>query len=225
MTKVIVGDVETTGTSTTDKVVEIAWAEINENFEVLNTTRALINPEKPIPSGASAVHGISNDDVKDCPPIDVWMADQGYPLAGDEYVLVSHNVPFDQRYFKPWMPEYMGGICTLKLARKVYEDADNHKLQTLKWHLNLDVDVAHHEAHTALADVKVCLALLKRLNIDTGWDIFEMFDFCNTPQEVIRIGFGKHKGTKLKDLPPSYIRWLLALDNLDEDLRFSLQKL
>ena len=35
--------------------------------------------------------------------------------------------------------------------------------------------------------------------------------------------FGKHKGTKLKDLPSNYIDWLLnKADNIDADLRTAL---
>lgn len=223
--RLIAGDIESTGVGTTDKAVEIAWAELDDDFNVLSTTRSLINPGISIPAGASAVHGITAATVKDAPTIDEYMCEMGYPLAGEEIILAAHNVAFDARYFKPWIPDYVGGICTLKLARKVYEDADNHKLQTLRYHLNLDVDVEHHEAHTALADVKVLVALLKRIAQDTGWEVADMFMFCNSPQEVKKMPFGKHKGLKLADLPKSYIKWLLGLDNLDEDLRFSLEKL
>lgn len=42
-------------------------------------------------------------------------------------------------------------------------------------------------------------------------------------QEVIN--FGHHKGTALVDLKPSYVRWLLKLENLNSDLRKSLESL
>ncbi|MWC19613.1 hypothetical protein GQO11_13300 [Acinetobacter johnsonii] len=42
-------------------------------------------------------------------------------------------------------------------------------------------------------------------------------------QEVIN--FGQHKGTALVDLKPSYVRWLLKLENLNSDLRKSLESL
>ena len=42
---------------------------------------------------------------------------------------------------------------------------------------------------------------------------------------MTKMTFGKHKGTPLKELPPSYVTWLLKLDNLDPDLRASLGNL
>ena len=42
-------------------------------------------------------------------------------------------------------------------------------------------------------------------------------------QEVIN--FGKHKGTALTDLDRAYVRWLLKLENLNGDLRKSLEAL
>ena len=42
-------------------------------------------------------------------------------------------------------------------------------------------------------------------------------------QEVIN--FGKHKGTALIDLDRAYVRWLLKLENLNSDLRKSLEAL
>lgn len=42
-------------------------------------------------------------------------------------------------------------------------------------------------------------------------------------QEVIN--FGKHKGTALIDLDRPYVRWLLKLENLNGDLRKSLEAL
>ena len=42
-------------------------------------------------------------------------------------------------------------------------------------------------------------------------------------QEVIN--FGKHKGTALIDLDQPYVRWLLKQENLNVDLRLSLESL
>lgn len=223
--RLIAGDVETTGVNATDKVVEVAWAELDDNLEILSVARSLIDPEISIPASASAVHGISDRDVHNAPTIGEFMCESGYPLSGDQIILAAHNAPFDTRYFKPWMPDYFGSICTLKMARHVFPDADNHKLQTLKYYLNLEVDVEHHEAHTALADVKVLVSLLRKISWETKWEVADMYLFCNTPQLITKMPFGKHKGTPLVDLPKPYIQWLLGLKDLDEDLRYSLKRL
>ena len=60
-------DLETTGTSiNVDRIVEICYLKVHPNGnEEAKTLR--INPEMHIPEGASAVHGIYDKDVADCP--------------------------------------------------------------------------------------------------------------------------------------------------------------
>ena len=60
-------DLETTGTNiNSDRIVEICYLKVYPNGnEEAKTLR--INPEMHIPEQASAVHGIYDDDVKDCP--------------------------------------------------------------------------------------------------------------------------------------------------------------
>ena len=61
-------DLETTGTDPArDKIVEITLTRIEPGGERVTRTRR-INPECPIPPGATAVHGIREEDVRDEPP-------------------------------------------------------------------------------------------------------------------------------------------------------------
>ena len=56
-------DLETTGTDTrSDRIVEICVVRLNPDGSREEKTRR-INPERPIPAGASAVHGIYDADV------------------------------------------------------------------------------------------------------------------------------------------------------------------
>ena len=60
-------DLETTGTNINlDRIVEICYLKVYPNGNEESKTMR-INPEMHIPEGASAVHGIYDDDVKDCP--------------------------------------------------------------------------------------------------------------------------------------------------------------
>lgn len=63
----VIFDLETTGVSVThDRIVEICLLKVYPDFrEELRTYR--INPGMPIPAGATAVHGITNEDVADKP--------------------------------------------------------------------------------------------------------------------------------------------------------------
>jgi DNA polymerase-3 subunit epsilon len=60
-------DVETTGVNiVTDRIIEIALIRINPDGKK-DIKRKLINPEIPIPAQAIAIHGITNEMVKDAP--------------------------------------------------------------------------------------------------------------------------------------------------------------
>lgn len=226
MSRIYVGDTETTGVGPEAKVVEIAWVEIDEGFNVLQTVRSLINPECHIPASASAIHGITDKDVANAPTLDEFMDGFKWANSEGESYLVAHNAPFDLRFFYPYMPNLMGSVCTLKLARLFVGDAENHQLQTLKFHLDLEAQVEHHEAHTALADVKVTLELLRYISLASGLEFHELLSECNRPRTVTTWPFGKYKGMKLAAAPLSYVQWALKnIQNLDPDLRRSLESL
>ena len=63
----VVFDLETTGTDpATDRIVEISALRIEVDGSRSIKTRRL-DPERPIPPGATAVHGIRDDDVRGAP--------------------------------------------------------------------------------------------------------------------------------------------------------------
>lgn len=80
-------DLETTGINIThDRIVEISFLKVYPNGKEEVKSRR-INPEIPIPPQATAIHGITDDDVKDCPTfkqVARSLADQleGCDLAG-----------------------------------------------------------------------------------------------------------------------------------------------
>lgn len=60
-------DLETTGTNVVnDRIVEICAFKVMPDGSTENKTRR-INPGIPIPPEVTAIHGISDEDVKDCP--------------------------------------------------------------------------------------------------------------------------------------------------------------
>lgn len=60
-------DLETTGVNISkDRIVEISILKVSPNGKEESKTRR-INPGMPIPPEATAIHGISDEDVKDCP--------------------------------------------------------------------------------------------------------------------------------------------------------------
>lgn len=224
MAQYFLADCETTGVSPSDRMVEVAWLLMDEDFQILDEGHSLINPERPIPAGASAVHGITMKDVESAPTADEYFYDVlGNKLGSLDAIFTAHNAPFDMRYLGPYIPEATPQMCTLRLARKLYPDVDNHKLGTLVYALGLDVDKSRF--HSADGDMIILMSLLGKMTEDFGYTLWDLFEAANTPIQMTKMTFGKHKGVPLKDLPASYVSWLLKLDNLDPDLRASLSNL
>ena len=60
-------DLETTGTDpATDRIVEISTVRLEPGGDRTTRTRR-VNPERPIPPAATAIHGISDEHVRDEP--------------------------------------------------------------------------------------------------------------------------------------------------------------
>jgi DNA polymerase III epsilon subunit-like protein len=133
---------------------------------------------------------------------------------------VTGNCAFDIVHFAPWMREPLT-LCTLKAARVIYPEADNHKLTTLKYYLGLDG--CHDRAHSADEDVNVLMQLVKRMCQDAECGLPELMHIQNIPRKIHKMSFGKHRGKALSELPKDYVNWLLTkADNIDSDLRASL---
>ena len=134
--------------------------------------------------------------------------------------LVAHNAAFDIVLFAPWMREPLT-LCTLKAARVIYPEADNHKLTTLKYYLGLEG--CHDRAHSADEDVNVLMQLVKRMCQDAECGLPELMHIQNIPRKIHKMSFGKHRGKDLSEHPKDYVNWLLTkADNIDSDLRASL---
>ena len=217
----ILADTETTGIKVTDAVCEVAWREITSSFETVCEGNSLINPQMPIHYAASAVNGITDAMVADAPTLEEYMADAGNPLAGEDVVLICHNAAFDYRYLQPFMHDEAQTLCTLKCARVLYPEAENHKQGTLA--AMLGITVPREKAHSADGDLDVLSQLLKRMCSDFGLTLPQLMEVQNRPRKTMNMPFGKYKGTPLADLPNDYVYWLLnKTENLDPDLRESL---
>lgn len=216
----IVIDTETTSATTSAGVCEFAFAEIDENFNILIEHTSLIDPEKPITASASGIHGIVDEDVVDSPTLAeyMYMVHETPPLEG-QVVIIGHNVQFDMRYIGPYVPNQVGQICTLRLARRFLPDAENHKLQTLMHALKLQ----RRGSHRADSDVFTTIGLLQHLAGVSGKNLPQLLAAMSEAIKVEKMPFGKHKGKLLTDIPPNDRKWLLGLDNLDPDLRRSLE--
>jgi exodeoxyribonuclease X len=218
--KFLVLDTETA--SLQGGVVDLAVVEIDEDLNIVWQVETLLDPGCKISPGAMAVHHITNEMVEFEPTMAEFIEMSGNPFVGDDIVLVAHNVGFDIRMVAPMLPDTYKKLCTLKLARNLWTngEVENHQLQTLRYTFGLDAGPAHR----AMGDVITCISLLRHIKALTGRSLAELVDESNKPLSLdYALAFGKHKGTKLRNLDAGYVSWLLTKhENLDPAIREAL---
>ena len=102
-------DLETTGTNiNSDRIVEICYLKVYPNGnEETKTMR--INPEMHIPEEASAVHGIYDADVAECPTFKE-VARMGRSICLSGIVQRSGRIVTGILYYLPW--RRLAGFCS-----------------------------------------------------------------------------------------------------------------
>jgi DNA polymerase III epsilon subunit-like protein len=150
---VVIYDLETTGKNVRNcEIVEFAGTRLGEPEEHLHL---YVRPRKAIPRFLTKVHGITNDDVRDKPPIEEQIGVvRGF--LGDS-ILVGHNiVEYDNRILERDVGQHLGeslanpSYDTLTVARRLFP-TDNHKLTALA----RKFDIPYATAHRADQDTEV----------------------------------------------------------------------
>ncbi len=211
-------DTETTGVAATDKVVEIAWIDVDENLDVIRSVRSLIDPEIRIPPQASGVHGIVDSMVESAPTLEEFFSE--IEVQSDEPVLlIAHNAEFDAKFVEGRM-NVVAKLCTLRLARHLYPFAPDFKLQTLRYLFGVSTSGG---AHGAADDCETTRLVLKAMLRDAKLSLDEAAKLARSPVKYAKMPFGRHRDTPLSELSFGYRAWLLKLPDLDPDLRYSLE--
>lgn len=155
----IVLDTETTGIdpSEGDRLVEIGCVELMNLVPTGRTYHVYINPERDVPAGAVAVHGLTAEFLKDKPVFSQIYTDFLDFVA--EGQLVIHNAEFDMKFLnaelkkvghKP-IPEKRA-TDTLMIARKKFPGSPA-SLDALCRRFN--VDNSGRDLHGALLDAQL----------------------------------------------------------------------
>jgi len=155
----IVLDTETTGfdPDSGDKIVEIGAVEIINYLPTGKTYHQYINPQRSMPAGAFAVHGLGDEFLAD-KPIFTDIAQAFIDFIGDS-PLVIHNASFDMKFLNAelrWANlkeiPYKQAIDTLDIARRKFPGAQN-SLDALcrRFH----IDNSRRTKHGALLDSEI----------------------------------------------------------------------
>src|SRR5690625_2065280 len=158
MDKFVVIDLETTGHSPSDKIIEIGIVMIEKN-KIVDEYTTLLYPNKPIPPFISKLTGITDEDVKDAP----IFIDKAYEIINffKNSYLVAHNVPFDLNFLNDELSDHELNILTnpvldtVELARILFPHAPGFKLAQLADFFQIE----HKDPHRALSDAYVTAEL------------------------------------------------------------------
>lgn len=161
----VVFDTETTGLrpSQGDEIVQMgAVRVVNGRLLTGEIFERLVNPGRKIPEESIKFHHITDDMVKDKPPIGIVLP-QFKSFVGDA-VLVAHNAAFDLKFLH--MKEQATGVRftnpvvdTLLLSRLADQHFDDHSLDGIANRFNIEIP----ERHSALGDALATAVVLVRL--------------------------------------------------------------
>ena len=172
--EIIAFDLETTGLSAAiDRITEIGAVRI-VGGELKDEFCTFVNPKKHIPERVTELTGIDDSMVADAPSEEEALR-AFYEFCGSAKFLVAHNAGFDTSFLKAankrlgWDFTYEYAD-TVAMARSMYPDLKNHKLDTVGNYLKL-APFNHHRAcddarELALILVRMTEELRQRHNID-----------------------------------------------------------
>lgn len=228
---IIFFDLETTGVNIThDKIVEISYIKIYPNGEEEEKTLR-VNPGCHIPEEATAVHHITDEDVKDCPKFKDIAKNLSKVFEGCDIAGFNSN-----RFDIPLLAEeFLNAGVTVDFSKRKFVDVQTifHKMEqrTLVAAYKFYCDKDLTEAHSASADTRATYEVLKaQLDryTDLKNDIDYLSDFSSQKKNVDLMGrivynekqqevfnFGKYKGVPVEEVfrkDIGYYAWMMQGD-------------
>ena len=231
-------DLETTGLDLKkDRIVELAFIKLTPHGGVLERERRF-NPGMPIPPGATAVHGITDDDVANELPFcrtaqDLANVLDGCDLSG--FNVRRFDIPMLVHEFNRCEVEFsLEGRRVLDMQNIFHRNERRDLSAAARFYLGRE----HEEAHTALGDIRTSAAVLGAQLArypDIPQDLDGLHRYCEefspTRTEVDRwfgpaadgrvFRRGKYKGQPLAAVvrdAPDYLQWMIGADDMDEDV-------
>jgi len=223
-------DLETTGINlATDRIIEVALVKIMPD-ESKTVKRKLINPQMPIPKGASDIHGITDEMVKDAPTFKE-VANELKQFIDNSDLSGYNSNRFDIPLF---VEEFLRSGIHLDMTSRRLLDVQQifHMMErrtlgaAYRFYCNKDLAGAHSAEVDASATWEILLAQTDRYtNLGTTIDSILSFtgeekivDFARRfvyDNDTEVFNFGKHKGKPVADIlkaEPQYYDWMMKGD-------------
>ncbi|MDE7409330.1 MAG: 3'-5' exonuclease [Muribaculaceae bacterium] len=228
---IIFFDLETTGTSvTSDRIVEISLIKVFPDGHTEEKTRR-INPERHIPEESTAIHHITDEDVKDAPTFR-QIARSLHELFDDSDIAGFNSNKFDV----PLLIEEFGRAgLSFDVSGRNFVDVQGifHKMEqrtlvaAYRFYCGKELSDAHSASADTRATYEVLLSQLDRYP-ELKNDVAALAQFSSGGRNVDLAGrmiyddnnepifnFGKNKGRKVKDIvrhEPGFIQWIMQGD-------------
>lgn len=224
-------DLETTGLNiSSDRIVELSYHKVYPNGSSESKTYR-INPEIHIPQTSSAVHGITDDDVRDCPIFaqiarEVVKVIEGCDLAG--YNSNGFDVPLLAEELLRAGIDYDLKRCRFIDAYVIFMKNEPRTLSAAyRFYCGKNLDNAHSANADTKATYEVLCAQLEQYEDlpDTAEGLADYTSFNKYADFAGRIvydndgaevfNFGKYKGQRLSDVLQKdygYYGWLMQGD-------------
>ena len=240
----VVFDIESTGVSPRkDRIIELAAIKLMPDGEEISKCW-LMNPGVPIPPETTAIHGISDEIVKDCPTFadkaeEIFEFFRGCDLSG--FNADRFDIPCLEEEFARIGMAFAPSARKHVDVQRIYHKKEPRDLSAaVRFYLGRN----HDGAHGAEADTRATLEVLKAQMAkysDLPATVDEMDEFLvpHDPMNADRAGtlrwkdgeltinFGKKKGESLKKLllnEPNYLKWILKGD-FDTEVRMIIKDL
>jgi len=219
MTMIWVVDTETTGLDPKeDRVIEIAAVLLESKWMMGAPTSSFVNPRRPIPPEASAVHHILDADLADAPDLGEAIDRVLTPSWRESTnVIAAHNARFDRSFLPPLQEKRW--LDTYRCAMHVWPDAPSFKNAALfywRGFQRIEPVEAHRAAYDALMTAHVLMALLEEREVD------ELLELSTKAVVLKKVGFGKHFGQLWTDVPMDYLDWASRQD-FDPDVKLTVK--
>ena len=170
MSEVIIGfDLETTGLDPArETIIEIGAIPIIDGAEREDCAfHSLVDPDRPIPGDATAVHGITNEMVRGRPRIEVVLPE--FLRFVGEHSVLAHNAEFDMGFITAscrrleLTPPPGKMHDTLLMSRRAQPGERKHDLGSVCRRLRVDIGTQHRSLDDALLTARVFLLLREML--------------------------------------------------------------
>ena len=224
-------DIESTGLSITrDRMIEIAFLKAHPDGRT-EFKRFLLNPEIPIPAEVTAIHGITDEDVRFAPKFDQVAGEMFEFLQNTDFAgfnALRFDIPLlSEEFFRVGLDLDMEKRQTVDVQLIFHKMEERNLSAAYRFYCQKELNNAHSAEADIRATFEVFQAQINKYNTLPN-TVQGIAEFTGNHLRVdmegklikgddgsIKFNFGKHKGRTVADVfrtEPSYYSWMMDGD-------------